>query len=192
MRVTVPRGGSRREAEAFVRENRRWIEGERTRVTTQHPPRDWGTGTAVMFRGRSVALTVDDRASVVSYANRRIPLDRRMPVRTLVENDLRHIAHEELIPRLHELAADHGLKVTRVSIRNQRSRWGSCARSGHIALNFRLVQMPDDVRDYVLVHELMHLHQQNHSRRFWRLVEAACPGFRDAERWLRTSGRALF
>jgi predicted metal-dependent hydrolase len=192
LRVTVPRGGSRREAEAFVRENRRWIEGERSRVRNQHAPRDWGHGTVIMFRGRSVTLTIDHGANVASYEDRRIPLDDSTAVRTLVENDLRRIAHDELVPRLHELAARHGLKVARVSIRNQRSRWGSCARSGHIALNFRLVQMPDEVRDYVLVHELMHLHQQNHSRRFWRLVEAACPGFRDAERWLRTSGRALF
>jgi predicted metal-dependent hydrolase len=191
LRVTVPRGGSRGEAEAFVRENRRWIEGERSRVRTQHPPRDWGHGTAFMFRGGPVTLTIDDRASVVAYADRRIAFDGRTAVRALVESDLRRIAHEELVPRLHELAARHGLRVPRVSIRNQRSRWGSCARSGHIALNFRLVQMPDEVRDYVLVHELMHLHQQNHSRRYWRLVEAACPGFREAERWLRTSGRSL-
>jgi predicted metal-dependent hydrolase len=52
--------------------------------------------------------------------------------------------------------------------------------------------MPRAVRDYVLIHELMHIKQQNHSRRFWRLVEAACPEFRDAERWLRTTGRTLF
>ena len=52
--------------------------------------------------------------------------------------------------------------------------------------------MPPDIRDYVLIHELMHLRQQNHSRRFWRLVAAACPAYRDAERWLRTSGRSLF
>jgi len=52
--------------------------------------------------------------------------------------------------------------------------------------------MPSEVREYVLIHELMHLKQANHSRRFWRLVEAACPGFRDAERWLRRHGPALF
>ena len=82
--------------------------------------------------------------------------------------------------------------MKRISIRNQRSRWGSCSHSGAIALNFRLVQAPDTIRDYVLIHELMHLKQQNHSRRFWRLVESAYPDFRAAERWLRTAGRSLF
>jgi len=79
-----------------------------------------------------------------------------------------------------------------VTIRNQRSRWGSCARNGNIALNFRLIQMPPEVCDYVLIHELMHIRQQNHSRRFWKLVAAACPEFRERERWLRVQGRSLF
>jgi predicted metal-dependent hydrolase len=70
---------------------------------------------------------------------------------------------------------------------NQRSRWGSCAPSGAIALNFRLVQMPPDVRDYVLI-RVDAPASQNHSRRFWRLVEAVCPHFRDAERWPKTYG----
>jgi predicted metal-dependent hydrolase len=82
--------------------------------------------------------------------------------------------------------------VARVTIRDQRSRWGSCSPKGHIALNYRLLLMPSDVREYILIHELMHLKQANHSRRFWRLVEAACPRFRDAERWLRAHGPSLF
>lgn len=98
----------------------------------------------------------------------------------------------ELIPRLASLAAEHGLTVARITIRNQRSRWGSCSRRGVIALNLRLVQTPPAVCDYVLLHELMHLRQQNHSRRYWRLVEEVCPGFREAERWLRVEGKALF
>ena len=94
-------------------------------------------------------------------------------------------ARRELPPRLLELAAMHGLVVSRISIRNQRWRWGSCSRAGHICLNWRLVTMPDWVRDYVLVHELMHLKRMDHSRKFWKLVAGACPRFREARRWLR-------
>jgi predicted metal-dependent hydrolase len=68
--------------------------------------------------------------------------------------------------RLLELAARHGVTVSRVSIRNQRWRWGSCSPSGHICLNWRLLQVPDWVRDYVLVHELMHLKRMDHSPTF--------------------------
>jgi predicted metal-dependent hydrolase len=112
-------------------------------------------------------------------------------LRDCIEADLRRLARQELGARLAALAAAHRLTIAGLSIRNQRSRWGSCARSGRIALNYRLVQMPPAIRDYVLIHELMHLTQPNHSRRFWRLVEQACPDFRDAERWLKTVGRGL-
>ncbi len=109
-----------------------------------------------------------------------------------VEQALKARAALDLPPRLLQLAAEHGLAVTRVTIRDQRSRWGSCSAKGHIALNYRLMLMPEAVRDYILVHELMHLKQADHSRRFWRHVEAACPAFREAERWLRKHGPSLF
>jgi len=109
-----------------------------------------------------------------------------------VDRELRTRAARELPPELLALAAQYGLDVRRVSIRNQRSRWGSCSPSGHISLNFRLLLMPAHVREYILIHELMHMRQANHSIRFWRLVEAVCPGFRDAERWLKKHGASLF
>jgi predicted metal-dependent hydrolase len=98
---------------------------------------------------------------------------------------LRAAARRQLPSRLLELAARHGLTVTRVSVRNQRWRWGSCSRSGHICLNWRLVTMPDWVRDYVMVHELMHLKRMDHSAKFWKLVAAACPEYQAARKWLR-------
>ena len=104
--------------------------------------------------------------------------------------ELRARARRELPARLLELAARHGVTVSRVSIRNQRWRWGSCSPSGHICLNWRLVDMPPPVRDYVIIHELMHLKRMDHSRRFWTLVEAACPDYQAARAWLRTCRRA--
>jgi len=129
---------------------------------------------------------------VARYGGRSVHIIDPSNVRADVERDLRDLARERLMARLATLAAELGLSVTKITIRNQRSRWGSCSRKGAIALNFRLVQMPPAVADYVLIHELTHLKQQNHGRRFWRLVEGACPSFRDAERWLRHHGRSLF
>lgn len=198
LRVTIPRGGSRREAEAFLQEHRRWADRERQRVLVQHAPAEWREGDGILLRGSRVTLRIERRAgrTVLAYGDRRRVLAPGecgvVNLRPIVEEDLRDLARAELTPRLLALASAHGLRVANVIVRNQQSRWGSCSREGAIALNFRLVQMPDDVRDYVLLHELMHLKQQNHSRRFWRLVEQVCPGFRDAERWLRREGKALF
>jgi hypothetical protein len=105
--------------------------------------------------------------------------------------ELRVRAQCELPARLLELAAQHGLTVARVSVRNQRRRWGSCAPNGHICLNWRLVAMPDWVRDYVLIHELMHLKRLDHSPRFWKLVSAACPDYREARAWLHAQQHVL-
>jgi predicted metal-dependent hydrolase len=98
---------------------------------------------------------------------------------------LRARAQRELPDRLLQLAKQFGLRASRVSVRNQQSRWGSCSPNGHICLNWRLVRMPDWVRDYVIIHELMHLKRLDHSPKFWKLVAAACPEYQQARAWLR-------
>jgi predicted metal-dependent hydrolase len=148
VRVTIPRGGSKREADAFVERHTDWVARQRARLTPS-------------------AVGTEERAA------------------------LRVRARTELPARLLEIAAQHGLGVTGVSIRNQRTRWGSCGRDGKISLNWRLVLMPPAVRDYVLIHELMHLKRLDHSPAYWKLVAAACPGYREARQWLRSNGPAL-
>jgi predicted metal-dependent hydrolase len=93
-----------------------------------------------------------------------------------------------LAPRTHELAALHAIRIARVTVRAQTSRWGSSSRAGTISLNWRLIQTPDPVRDYVILHELMHQREMNHSRRFWAHVVAACPAHATHRRWLKEHG----
>ena len=194
LRITIPRSGSRAEAIAFMARQVAWIARERTRVRREQAPVRWTHGSIIQLGGEGVPIEITRTAEgeVAQYAGRRVRVNDAADVRADIERDLRQLARERLVPRLLQLAARYGLAVARVTIRNQRSRWGSCSRRGAVALNFRLVQMPPDVCDYVLIHELMHLRQQNHGPRFWALVERACPTYRDAERWLRTQGRALF
>ena len=158
VRVTIPRGGSKKEGEAFARRQIDWIARQRARLEVP------------------AAYSRDERDAQRARAQRELP------------------------PRLLELARTHAhvggialapLRVSRISIRNQRTRWGSCGPDGHISLNWRLVLMPEAVRDYVLVHELMHLRRLDHSRAYWELVEAACPDFRQARLWLRQHGPSL-
>ena len=85
----------------------------------------------------------------------------------------------------------HDVTVMRVTVRDQRSRWGSCSRRGAISLNWRLIQLPGPVCDYVILHELMHRRQLNHSAAFWREVKAVCPDHAAAERWLKQHAALL-
>lgn len=129
-------------------------------------------------------------------AQRRAELDRARAARPAAlppehVKVLRHRAVQELPVRVFAMAARFGLTVARVSIRSQRSRWGSCSHRAHISLNWRLIAMPDAVRDYIIVHELMHLKRMDHSPAFWKLVAAACPGYRDARRWLARAPRSV-
>ena len=97
----------------------------------------------------------------------------------------------KLPARTWELAAETGMEIKQVTVRNQRSRWGSCSAAGTVSLNWRLVQTPDLVRDYIIYHELMHLAEMNHSARFWSRVEEVCPAWREAEHWLKRNGSLL-
>jgi predicted metal-dependent hydrolase len=139
---------------------------------------------------REAKSFAESQQSWIARQLARITEEQRRPRETIppgLIRELRVRAKRELPPRLLDLAAGHGLTVGRVSVRNQRWRWGSCSRNGHICLNWRLVTMPDWVRDYVMIHELMHLQRMDHSRKFWKLVAAACPGYQDARAWLRAN-----
>ncbi|MBI5209059.1 MAG: M48 family metallopeptidase [Elusimicrobia bacterium] len=84
-----------------------------------------------------------------------------------------------------------GVRYRRVFIRNQRTRWGSCSRQGNLNFNCRLLGAPPEVLDYVIIHELMHLVEMNHSKRFWSRVADWCPDYRLHKKWLRENGRDL-
>jgi predicted metal-dependent hydrolase len=170
VRVTVPRWGSKKEAAAFAERERAWIEKQLRRNEERRTNRE-APGTT----GADPRTNAED------------PRTNGEDLRTLREGRAR--AKRDLPLRVHELAARYGLTVARVSIRNQRSRWGSCSHTGHICLNWRLVDMPEAVRDYVIIHELMHLKRMDHSPRFWKLVEQACPDCQTARRWLRQHAR---
>ena len=115
-------------------------------------------------------------------APRRKP--RKAPVNAQVEA-LRARAKRELPPRLAALAARHGFIYNKVFIKNNVSNWGSCSSLKNINLNLRLVTLPPELQDYVMLHELCHLRHLNHGREFHALLESVCPGHRELARELK-------
>ena len=114
------------------------------------------------------------------------------PAKAGCPTELRARARKELPGQLLALAAVHDITVKSISIRNQRTRWGACSARGSITLNWRLILVPDFVREYVMIHELMHRRELNHSKRFWKHVAEACPRHQHARQWLLTEGQRLF
>ncbi|MGG7059725.1 M48 family metallopeptidase [Clostridium nigeriense] len=100
-------------------------------------------------------------------------------------------ANKVLINRLTNLARSYNLIPSKVFIKNQKSRWGSCNSKNEIRLNWRLILMPYSVIDYIITHELCHLEHMNHSKDFWNLVENFIPNYRDSEKWLKNNGISI-
>lgn len=98
---------------------------------------------------------------------------------------------QRLPEKLNRHAASMGVTFGNVTIRCQQTRWGSCSSRGNLNFNCLLMLAPEEVLDYVVVHELAHRKQMNHSALFWREVERECPGYKESLRWLKDRGGAL-
>jgi hypothetical protein len=185
-RLTIPRTGSAREAWEFAQRQGPWLERQLKNLASRPVrPKEWRVGTEIIFRGQWVQLD-SGSANVVRLDSELIPVaDTTADLRPAIERHLRALAAKELPARTLEFAALHQLSVQRVTVRAQRSRWGSCSFRGVISLNWRLIQTPPFVRDYIILHELMHLRQMNHSARFWNEVQRACPDYKQAKSWLK-------
>ena len=114
--------------------------------------------------------------------------------RPFSEQELRDLAERavcELPLRVREFAMQMGVTYGRITIRSQRTRWGSCSSKGNLNFNCLLMLTPPEVQDYVLVHELAHRMEMNHSPEFWRIVESVMPDYKIRKQWLKKEGAQL-
>jgi len=191
-RLVVPRSGSVAEARRFARQQEAWILRQ-AKYFSARPIRthEWVVGSEVLLHGRATKIEAVEGGSgrFIRLGTEMIKISASAAdLRPAIEKHLRRLATAKLPGRTVEHAARHGLSVRKVIVRNQRTRWGSCSAGGTISLNWRLIQVPDFVSDYVILHELMHLRQMNHSARFWREVAGVCPDHETARRWLKEHG----
>lgn len=196
VRIIVPRRGSRRKAIGFAREQSQWIARQIRRMARHGAtaPQTISPGDLVLFRGEKVPaiLRMDKGTPQLCLGNSfmyltEVASDLTQAVRTLMQET----AERELPQRVCALATEHGCAVSKVVVRDLKASWGRCQHSGrpnrgaHISLNWRLIQAPPMVSDYVILHELMHIREMNHSPRFWTQVSNVCPHHDVAERWLK-------
>ena len=188
--VVLPRQAAEREGAAAIRELRPWIErrvaqleGARAAVAAR--------GDTVPYLGRALELSArPGRTRVVRRGD--VLLVPEGEARTpALERWYRRAARSEIEPRLQRACALAGTSYSRLTIRGQRTRWASCSRSGAMSFNWRLLLAPEAVLDYVVWHEVCHLEVMDHSPRFWRLLAARNPGYREHLRWLRINGATL-
>ena len=193
--LTMPRRGSVKEAKAFAERNGGWIAARLERLPQGVPFAD---GTDVPLRGvahriahrpgaRGAAWTEIDAAGqpLLCVAGDSAHLARR------VRDFLKREAKRDLDASCRRYAAALGVAVKRLSVRDQVSRWGSCSTSGVLSFSWRLILAPAYVLDYLAAHEVAHLIEMNHSRRFWRVLMGICPEMERARAWLSAHGTTL-
>jgi predicted metal-dependent hydrolase len=112
-------------------------------------------------------------------------------LRLPLEKWYREQARNKIEPMVEGFSRRMGLQYNRVTLKGQRTLWGSCSRKRNLNFNWRLIMTPEPVIEYVVVHELAHLKQMNHSRRFWEIVEMYCASWREHRKWLRDHSQEL-
>ncbi|MFL5930812.1 MAG: M48 family metallopeptidase [Gaiellaceae bacterium] len=165
VQAVVPRGVSDRQLDRFLDEVRPWIE----RRLRERVPKLGLDGPGVVWVGLQPQLAP--------------PGD--------VERWYREEARRHITAAIATESRRLGVRPGRIGIRDPRTRWGSCSPRGNLSFSWRLVIAPAEVLEYVVVHELCHLRELNHSKRFYRLLDEARPGWRAQSAWLRDFGQEL-
>jgi predicted metal-dependent hydrolase len=203
--VVAPRFTLGKTIEAFVEAKREWI-FKKTAALQERAlaitPESFVSGAEVLFRNHHVPLQVErsaaakpdlrfDNAFLVQIPEALDDTRAERATRELVMSWLAERALEDARGWASEYGDRLGAHPTRIRIGNQKTLWGSCSARGTVSLNWRLVAAPETVFEYVVVHELCHLVEHNHGKRFWGLVEELLPDYRERRAWLKRHGVAL-
>ena len=197
--VTVPAFYSSGQLSQLLHRHRSWVLRyiDRFAATASRLPKRWPYGPTLPYRGDEylVRLETQREPAVQTTPQRNLLVGMPTPGIEAARRLLKRWYLEEATRWLQQRTAifGHQLDIAwrRMRVGDQRSRWGSCSAAGHLSFNYRLVMAPAAVMDYVVIHELLHRRELNHSRRFWALVASHCPDYRASLSWLKTHGPYL-
>ncbi len=189
--LTVPKRQAQNAIPPFIEASKLWMQN-----TLAHRGRPVERASdSIMLRGFTLALVrtgktrglvqFDEATKTLSVPGAENHWQRRLT------DWLKQEAEEELRKASTIYAEKMGARFTRITVRDQKSRWGSCTSDGALSYSWRLILAPPFVLDYVAAHEVAHLKEMNHGPRFWRLVLTHCPHTRSAKQWLKTHGHTL-
>lgn len=195
--IRAPEQTTDAEIRRLLKLRQQWIEAalKQTRATKPDHPITCGQ---LWFQGKSYRLTVlqssEDQGVTMEASTILVrtlqPNPTTHQIQTILYEWYRTQAATWLPSRLNELAKTLQYRDFTVRIKEQKTRWGSCSARRNINLNWRLIMAPIEVAEYVMIHELCHLQEMNHSQKFWALVQQAMPNYEESRRWLRENARA--
>ncbi len=186
--LTLPNRAPMAEARAFAVSQTEWLRAALARLPVARHP---AFGATFPFEGVELRLEAAAVRAPRPEPGRLLlpPGEERLPAR--LEAFLKHCARIRLQAATERHAAALGRPFRRITLRDTRSRWGSCAVDGSLSYSWRLIMAPPEVLDYVAAHEVAHLAEMNHSPAFWAVVARLCPGYAAPRAWLKRHGGAL-
>ncbi|EEW24501.1 M48 family metallopeptidase [Rhodobacter ferrooxidans] len=188
--LSLPLRAREADALAFVNEQAGWIRQTLAEMAVA-PGQVAGFGSSLPYLGQALVLTPGSgRAVRVDGAELLVP-GQAEQVGARVAAFLKVQARDRLAEASDRHAASLGLRYSSLTLRDTRSRWGSCTAAGGLMYSWRLIMAPPQVLDYVAAHEVAHLAEMNHSPAFWEVVTRLHPGYSIPRRWLKTHGAAL-
>ncbi len=193
--VTVPVSYSRERLDNLIREKSNWILRTLDKLSKQRKDIVLEDNEVLLF-GVKYLLTVDPSVNnkILTYHESRRIVSNHCITRksTVLKEWYQHLAKKEITRMVSEQAEKHGFEYNRIFIRDQKTKWGTCSSGKNLSFNWRLIRCPMTVIEYLIIHELSHLKEMNHSRRFWELVETMCPDFKKSKKWLKEYELFLF
>ncbi|UXX82122.1 M48 family metallopeptidase [Roseovarius pelagicus] len=186
--LTMPRGLPERDGLDFARSKHDWLARQLTRQVSEVPVR---IGAEVPVKGQPMTLVAGTGRRVVTDGDRLLVPGSADSAGARVQAWLKTLARERLVEASDRYAAALGRPYARITLRDTRSRWGSCTADAGLMYSWRLILAPPEVLDYVAAHEVAHLQEMNHSPAFWALVAQLLPGYDAPRKWLRVNGSSL-
>jgi len=191
--VIAPKHVPERRIDSFVSENSNWIETQLHKFSKLSRKKfNQNIEKEIFFLGRKYLTEIRNSKKqginlgydkAIFHSKTGSKKELREILEKFYRNQTRKIA-ENLIKK-------KGYKINRISVRGQKTRWGSCSKKGNLNLNWKLAIAPLPVFNYVICHEISHLKHFNHSKQFWKEVESICPDYKDLRRWLNKNGLFL-
>src|SRR4030042_6011968 len=192
--IVIPKSYNITHISELLRKKKRWILNNLARYSRARAPataKELKNGDFIPYLGRELKLiTQQNEGNAISAKLERNKLiislgNKNSKLELILEQWYRMQADQLIKEKAAKLSTEFGLNYNRVTIRGQKSRWGSCAPKGNLGFNWKLVMTPEPVIDYVITHELFHLKEMNHTKRFWKLVAEHCPRWRERRKWLK-------
>lgn len=193
--VRAPYKTTSKQIEAFVKEKEGWIRSKKEIATKlpRYKPKEFMPGEEFIYLGEIYTLVLVDEQSEPLVLSEHFLLLRSVVLnaKEVFTQWYKNQAKQVITARVNIFAEKYDFEYKRINITSAKTRWGSCNSKGSLNFTWRLVMAPQDVIDYVIVHELAHLKINNHSMEYWRELEQIMPDYRDRKNWLNDNGQLL-